>query len=279
MLFYFQVSNNNREESHQKSEETDEDEAAIDNSVKSWIGYWYLLLLIYLHIYHCQPEETDEDRAAHENLKKSKPSERSVVAMQAKYKVQVQVQAKYKVAENISIFCVDLTKKQLVICDLFDQDLVIWPRTALQPNTFKSSKKKLFITDGTDATLTGYCMYFLRWFKTSFFGDEWFCWMKIISIKSTAKARPSKYWIFNRQDADHFMLWFNDIDLQSRTQTKRTLGEETFQREIMGGLINGITLCQNIKVMKKIGLSVYCENMYRMRKGYCPSKCEILFIL
>ena len=80
---------------------------------------------IYLHIYHCQPEETDEDRAAHENLKKSKPSERSVVAMQAKYKVQVQVQAKYKVAENISIFCVDLTKKQLVICDLFDQDLVI----------------------------------------------------------------------------------------------------------------------------------------------------------
>jgi hypothetical protein len=24
-----------------------------------------------------------------------------------------------------------------------------------------------------------------------------------------------------------------------RTQTKRTLGEETFQREIMGGLING----------------------------------------
>ena len=25
-----------------------------------------------------------------------------------------------------------------------------------------------------------------------------------------------------------------------RTQTKRTLGEETFQREIMGGLINGI---------------------------------------
>ena len=95
-------------------------------------GYWYLLLQIYLHIYHCQPEETDEDRAAHENLKKSKPSERSVVAMQAKYKVQVQVQAKYKVAENISIFCVDLTKKQLVICDLFDQDLVIWPRTAAE---------------------------------------------------------------------------------------------------------------------------------------------------
>ena len=48
--------------------------------------------------------------------------------------------------------------------------------------------------------------------------------------------------MFDRQDADHFMLWFNDIDLQSRTQTKRTLGEETFQREIMGGLINGITL-------------------------------------
>ena len=38
------------------------------------------------------------------------------------------------------------------------------------------------------------------------------------------------------------MLWFIDIDLQPRTQTKRTLGEETFQREIMGGLINGITL-------------------------------------
>ena len=69
------------------------------------------------------------------------------------------------------------------------------------------------------------------------------------------------------------MLWFNNIDLQSRTQTKRTLGEETFQREIMGGLINGITLCQNIKVMTKIGLSVYCQNMYRMRKGFCPSKC------
>ena len=60
--------------------------------------YWYLSSHIYLHINHCQPEETDEDRAAHENLKKSKPSERSVVAMQAKYKVQVQVQAKYKVA-------------------------------------------------------------------------------------------------------------------------------------------------------------------------------------
>ena len=70
---------------------------------------------ICLHIYHCQPEETDEDRAAHENLKKSKPSERSVVAMQAKYKVQVQVQAKYKVAENIFIFCVDLAKNQLLI--------------------------------------------------------------------------------------------------------------------------------------------------------------------
>ena len=70
----------------------------------------------------------------------------------------------------------DLTKKQLVICDLFDQDLVIWPRTALQPNTFKSSKKKLFITDGTDATLTGYCMYFLRWFRTSF---RW--WMILLN--------------------------------------------------------------------------------------------------
>ena len=55
-----------------------------------------------------------------------------------------------------------------------------------------------------------------------------------------------------RQEVYHFMLWFNNIDLQSRTQTKRTLGEETFQREIMGGLINGITLCQNIKVMTKI---------------------------
>ena len=34
-----------------------------------------------------QPEETEEDRVAHENLKKCKASERSVVAMQAKYKV------------------------------------------------------------------------------------------------------------------------------------------------------------------------------------------------
>ena len=84
-----------------------------------------------------------------------------------------------------------------------------------------------------------------------------------------------------RQEVYHFMLWFNNIDLQSRTQTKRTLGEETFQREIMGGLINGITLCQNIKVMTKIGLSVYCQKMHRIRKGFCPSKCErkILFIL
>ena len=121
MLFYFQVSNNNREERHQKSEETGEDEAAINNSVESWIGYWYLLLHTYQHIHHCQPEETDEDRAAHENLKKSKPSERSVVAMQAKYKVQVQVQAKYKVAENISIFCVDRTKNQVLI----------WPKNNL----------------------------------------------------------------------------------------------------------------------------------------------------
>ena len=92
-------------------------------------GYWYLLLQIYLHIYHCQPEETDEDRAAHENLKKSKPSERSVVAMQAKYKVQVQVQAKYKVAENIFIFCVDLAKNnfwsdQKTTCNLWS----VWPR-------------------------------------------------------------------------------------------------------------------------------------------------------
>ena len=38
-----------------------------------------------------------------------------------------------------------------------------------------------------------------------------------------------------------------------------------------------VSPCQNIEVMKKIGLSVYCENMYRMRKGYCPSKCVRIF--
>ena len=46
------------------------------------------------------------------------------------------------------------------------------------------AKKKLFITDGEEQSLTGYCMYFLR------------------------------------------------------ANTKRTLGEETFQRDILAGLIN-----------------------------------------
>ena len=41
-----------------------------------------------IHIATLQPEETEEDRVAHENLKKVKASERSVVAMQAKYKVR-----------------------------------------------------------------------------------------------------------------------------------------------------------------------------------------------
>ena len=241
MLFYFQVSNNNRD---QKSE----DEAAIDNSVNSWI---LISINAYLSTYLSLPAWGDgwgprspREPQEVETFREERGGDASQV--QGTSTSASQVQGGW---EHIHILrwsdqepTFDLTKKQPVICDLFDQDLVNWPRTALQPNTFKSSKKKLFITDGTDATLTGYCMYFLRWFKTSFFGDEWFCWMKIISIKSTAKARPSKYWIFNRQDADHFMLWFNDIDLQSRTQTKRTLGEETFQREIMGGLINGITL-------------------------------------
>ena len=56
--------------------------------------------------------------------------------------------------------------------------------------------KKLFITDGAEHTLTGYCMYFLR------------------------------------------------------ANTKRTLGEETFQRDILAGLINATqteTLLWNIE--------------------------------
>ena len=31
-----------------------------------------------------------------------------------------------------------------------------------QPNNFKTGKKTLFVTDGLDTPLTGYCMYFLR---------------------------------------------------------------------------------------------------------------------
>ena len=69
-----------------------------------------------------------------------------------------------------------------------------------QENTFKESQKNLFISDGADATLNGYCMYFLR-----------------------SDFRP--------KTVTH--------NVAPRTQTKRTLGEETFQREIMGGLING----------------------------------------
>ena len=52
MLFYFQVSNKNREESHQKPEETDEDEAAIDNSVNSWI---LISIIAYLSTYLSLP--------------------------------------------------------------------------------------------------------------------------------------------------------------------------------------------------------------------------------
>lgn len=49
MLFYFQVSiNNNREERHQKSE----DEAAIDNSVNSWI---LISIIAYLSTYLSLP--------------------------------------------------------------------------------------------------------------------------------------------------------------------------------------------------------------------------------
>ena len=33
---------------------------------------------------------------------------------------------------------------------------------SFQPNHFKTGKKGLSVTDGTDATLTGYCIYFLR---------------------------------------------------------------------------------------------------------------------
>ena len=47
-----------------------------------------------------QPEETEEDRVAHENLKKVKASERSVVAMQAKYKVRSKTQIIFKLFTN-----------------------------------------------------------------------------------------------------------------------------------------------------------------------------------
>ena len=65
----------------------------------------------------------------------------------------------------------------------------------LNVNVF-AALKKLFITDGAEHTLTGYCMYFLR------------------------------------------------------ANTKRTLGEETFQRDILAGLINATqteTLLWNIE--------------------------------
>ena len=65
----------------------------------------------------------------------------------------------------------------------------------LNVNVF-AAFKKLFITDGAEHTLTGYCMYFLR------------------------------------------------------ANTKRTLGEETFQRDILAGLINATqteTLLWNIE--------------------------------
>ena len=142
--------------------------------------YWYLSSHIYLHIYHCQPEETDEDRAAHENLKKSKPSERSVVAMQAKYKVQVQVQAKCKVAENIFIFCVDLTKNQLLI----------WPKNNLWSVIYltKWSDQELPCSRTRSSRARKSCSSLMALMQLSratacifsgdaepLLGDEWFC--------------------------------------------------------------------------------------------------------
>ena len=171
MLFYFQVSiNNNREERHQKSE----DEAAIDNSVNSWI---LISIIAYLSTYLSLPAWGDRwgpssprEPQEVEAFREERGGNASQVQGTSTSGSEVQVGWGHiyisRWYDQEAAF--DLTKKQLVICDLFDQDLVIWPRTALQPNLFKSSKKKLFITDGTDATLTGYCMYFLRWCRTSF---------------------------------------------------------------------------------------------------------------
>ena len=159
-------------------------------------GYWYLLLHIYLHIYHCQPEETDEDRAAHENLKKSKPSERSVVAMQAKYKVQVQVQAKYKVAENISIFCVDLTKNQPLIWPKNNLWSVICLTKTLRSDqelpcsrTRSSRARKSCSSPMALMQLSRATACIFSGDSEPLLDDEWFCWMKTIWIQSSAKAR------------------------------------------------------------------------------------------
>ena len=57
------------------------------------VSFWRKseLLKLMMQVATLQPEETEEDKVAHENLKKVKASERSVVAMQAKYKVRANI--------------------------------------------------------------------------------------------------------------------------------------------------------------------------------------------
>ena len=132
MLFYFQVSDNNWEERHQKSE----DEAAIDNSVKSSI---LISIIAYLSTYQSLPAWGDRwgpsspwEPQEVEAFREERGGDASQV--QGTSTSANQVQGGW---EHIYILrwydqepTFDLTKKQLVICDLFDQDLVIWPRTA-----------------------------------------------------------------------------------------------------------------------------------------------------
>ena len=71
-----------------------------------------------MHVATLQPEETEEDKVAHENLKKVKASERSVVAMQAKYKVctNINTNASARLVE-IQIQCKIQDRLSRVECD------------------------------------------------------------------------------------------------------------------------------------------------------------------
>ena len=140
-------------------------------------GYWINWYLLIIDIYHRISIYISIIASLRRQMRTEQPTRTSrsrSLPRGAWWQCKPSTRYKYKCKPSASwlrtylYFALIWPKKQLVICDLFDQDLVIWPRTALQPNLFKSSKKKLFITDGTDATLTGYCMYFLRWCRTSF---------------------------------------------------------------------------------------------------------------
>ena len=70
---------------------------------KNCLCWCFSLSLSLIPSWQRQPEETEEDRVAHENLKKVKASERSVVAMQAKYKVSADTNTNTNTVPNLRL--------------------------------------------------------------------------------------------------------------------------------------------------------------------------------